>query len=562
MKNNIPLAEYPRMIMVRDSYMSLNGIWEYAIRKDKEIPLTFDGEIVVPFSPESPLSLVHKHVEPDDYLIYRKRFSVDEDFIKDHTILHFGAVDQIATIYLNGVPVGFNEGGFIPFSIFIDFLIQQENELVVVVKDYSDTKFYSRGKQKRKRGQIWYTPQSGIYLPVWIESVTKDFVESLKITPLFDQSKVEIIVYSSSKEDVVLTFNEEKHVFKANTPFFLELPNFHPWTPDNPYLYPFTVQIKDDTVSSYFAMRKISVELAPDGHKRIMLNNEVVFQSGLLDQGYYHDGLLTPPSDEILVNDILLAKKMGFNVLRKHIKLEWERFYYHCDRLGMMVWQDFVNGGEKYSFTVAHVPAFLNIHYNDTNYQRFGRSNAKGRMQFYLEARETINHLYNYPSIVLWTVFNEGWGQFDARKLLKYVQKLDNTRLIDITSGWHDQGIGDFKSRHVYFRKYTHHQDSLKRATILSEFGGFSYKIDGHYFGVGNFGYKKFKDEASFTKAFIKLYEKEIIPSVKKGLCAAIYTQLSDVEDELNGLITYDRKVIKINPDEVLKINKKLTNSK
>ncbi len=559
MKNKVPLSEYPRMIMVRNSFYSLNGVWEYAITRQPELPSQYDGEINVPFSPETPLSGVNRFVGPDDYLIYRKRFTLDANFLQDVTILHFGAVDQIATIYLNDTLVGQNEGGFMPFSLDISKAVKTENELIVVVKDYTDTKFYSRGKQKIKRGQIWYSPQSGIYLPVWIESMPSDYIESLKITPKYDEGGVEITVYSQSKKDITLTFNEKQHALRANEVFFLAVPNFISWSPKTPYLYPFSVQLGEDFVTSYFAMRKISVETAKDGHKRIFLNNKVLFHTGLLDQGYYHDGYLTPTNIETLINDIKVAKAMGFNVLRKHIKIEWEPFYYHCDRLGMMVWQDFVNGGEKYSFNVAHVPAFLNIHYKDTNYKRFGRSNPIGRKQFYDEVEKTIKHLYNYPSIVLWTVFNEGWGQFDSHKLLKHVQKLDNSRLIDLNSGWHDQKLGDFKSRHVYFRAYKHRIDPLGRATILSEFGGFSYKVEGHYFGAKNFGYKKLKDKVSFTKAFIKLYEKEIIPSVCKGLAAAIYTQLSDVEDELNGLVTYNRKVLKIDTDVVLNINKTLT---
>lgn len=558
MANHIPLTEYPRMIMVRDSFMSLNGEWEYAIRKDDSIPLEYDGNIIVPFSPESPLSMVNKFVAPDDFLIYRKKFTLPQDFNKGHVILHFGAVDQIATVYLNGVKVGFNEGGFLPFDVLLDEALEEENELIVVVKDYTDQSYLSRGKQKRKRGQIWYTPQSGIYMPVWLESVHKVHVSSLKITPRYDDSAVEITVFSKTNTTATIVFSGEEHVCVTNKPYILAVPNFISWHPNNPHRYPFSVILGEDRVESYFAMRKVEVKKAEDGHKRIFLNNEVLFQTGLLDQGYYHLTHLTPPSDEVLIGDIMLAKKMGFNVLRKHIKIEWERFYYHCDRLGMLVWQDFVNGGEKYRPLVIHLPAFFNMHYKDTNYKRFARQNERGRELFYLEAKRTIEHLYNYPSIVLWTVFNEGWGQFDSAKLLPYVSKLDQTRLIDINSGWHDQLLGDFKSLHVYFKKYRHKNDALGRAVILSEFGGFSYKVRGHHFGAANFGYKKFKDETSFTKAFIKLYEKEIKPSINKGLAAAIYTQLSDVEDELNGLITYDRKVIKIDVEVVKKINEEL----
>lgn len=554
----LPLSEYPRMQLVRDSYLSLNGEWEYAITKSEEIPAIFDGVIIVPFSPETPLSGVKRHVGPHDFLIYRKRFNLDINFVKYFVFLHFGAVDQIATVILNGVTLGTNTGGFHPFTIEIGVHLKVENELIVIVKDVTDTSYHSRGKQKLKRGQIWYTPQSGIYLPVWLESTPREYIKRLKITPLYDDGEVEITVFTEGNGYADINLNGEINKVPVNFPTKIKVKNFISWTPDNPHLYPFSAIFNEDKIESYFAMRKVSVKMARDGHKRIFLNNKVLFNSGLLDQGYYHDGYLTPPNDEALINDITLAKEMGFNVLRKHIKIEWERFYYHCDRLGMMVWQDFVNGGASYKFMTVHVPAFLNIAFDDRKHYLFGRSDEKGRFDFIEEIHRTIEHLYNYPSIILWTVFNEGWGQFDAKLVLPLVEKLDPTRLIDIVSGWHDQKNGQFLSRHVYFRKYRHYPDRFGRATILSEFGGYSSKVKDHYFGVGNFGYKKFKTSEKIQNAFIKLYEKEIMPAVKEGLCAAIYTQLSDVEDELNGMITYDRAVIKFDKEVVKRINERL----
>lgn len=560
MENKLPLSEYPRMIMVRDSYLSLNGAWEYAIREDNEnVPAQFDGEIIVPFSPETPLSGVNRTVSPRDVLFYRKIFSLPEGFKKEYVMLHFGAVDQVATVYLNGHKIGFNESGFHPFSIEISNYLEEENELVLIVRDYSDTKFYSRGKQKIKRGQIWYTPQSGIFMPVWLESMPKEYIEKLKITPRYDEGFVEITVFTNTNEKMAtILFEGKEFEVKPNEVYKLNVPNFISWAPDNPHLYPFVVKFGEDEVSSYFAMRKISVDLDKEGIRRIFLNNEPLFNTGLLDQGYYHEGYLTPPDEETLVNDIKVAKSMGFNVLRKHIKIEWERFYYHCDRLGMLVWQDFVNGGASYKFSTVHVPAVLNIKLNDTNYRRFARENAKGRELFYEEAKRTIEHLYNYPSVVLWTIFNEGWGQFDSYKLLPYVRSLDDTRLIDVNSGWHDSGLGEFRSHHVYFRKYQFKQDKLNRCVILSEFGGYAYRVEGHYFGAKDFGYKKFNSKEELEAALIKLYVSEIIPAKKKGLAAAIYTQVSDVEDELNGLLTYDRKVVKIDPNVMLKLNNEL----
>lgn len=554
------LNAYPRMTMVRDSYLSLNGKWEYAIRKTREIPLEFDGTINVPFSPESPLSGVNRRVDPDDYLFYKKKFNLPVEFVKEKVYLHFSAVDQISTVILNGHILGVNKSGFLPFSFEIsEYLYVEDNTLFVIVEDFTDTKFYSRGKQKLKRGNIWYTPQSGIYLPVWLESTPEEHIKSLKITPLYDEGSVEIVVNTTSSGTATLIFNATNYAVDTNTPFKLIVEDFISWSPTNPHLYPFVVKFGGDEVSSYFAMRKVHVGVDNNGIKRIFLNNEVFFQSGLLDQGYYHEGYLTPPDEETLVNDIKSAKAMGFNVLRKHIKIEWERFYYHCDKLGMLVWQDFVNGGRPYKFLTVHLPAVLNINYKDTNYKRFSRTDKAGRDLFYDEARRTIEYLYNYPSIILWTVFNEGWGQFDAHKLLPFVESLDNTRLIDITSGWHDQGIGDFKSLHVYFRPYKFRKDPLDRAVILSEFGGYAHKVVGHFYTRANFGYKKFKTKEALTNAFVRLYEGEIIPAVSKGLCAAIYTQLSDVEDELNGLLTYDRKIVKIDAAVVRAINAKLT---
>ena len=411
MNNKVPLSEYPRMIMVRDSYLSLNGVWEYAIREnDERVPIEFDGDILVPFSPETPLSGVNRTVRPNDVLFYRKRFSLPKGFKKEYVMLHFGAVDQVVTVYLNGTKIGFNQSGFHPFSIEISKVLKKDNELVLVVRDYSDTRFYARGKQKIKRGQIWYTPQSGIFMPVWLESMPRDYIEKLKITPRYDESLVEITVFTNSKDnDAVIIFDGKEYTVKPNKVYKLKVKDFISWSPDNPHLYPFKVKYCEDEVDSYFAMRKISVDTDEEGIKRIYLNNKILFNTGLLDQGYYHEGYLTPPDEATVINEIKVAKEMGFNVLRKHIKIEWERFYYHCDRLGMLVWQDFVNGGEPYNFVTVHVPAVLNIHFKDTNYKRFARQNALGRELFYAEAKTTIEHLYNYPSIVLWTIFNEGW---------------------------------------------------------------------------------------------------------------------------------------------------------
>jgi len=557
--NNVPLSEYPRMQMVRDSYYCLNGEWDYLINTSDDLPTTFFAKILVPFSPEAPLSKVGRIVQPNEYLIYHRTFSLDKGFNKGRVFLHFTAVDQIAKVYLNNKLLGEHIGGFLPFSFEIQDYLKDENDLVVVVKDYSDTSYHSRGKQKIKRGGIWYTPQSGIYLPVWLESTPNEYISQLKITPLFDDKKVEIIVNSNVNQEVTITLEKKATIAKTNTPIVIDLVNFHPWTVDDPYLYKFSVTLGQDQVSSYFGMRKISIGLDEKGVKRFLLNNKPLFQSGLLDQGYYQDGLLTPPTDKDYIDDIMLAKNLGFNMLRKHIKIESLRWYYHCDRLGMLVWQDFVNGGEQYPFLSTVVPVLLKHHSKDDKYQKFGRLNEKGRNEFIDEGYQTIDYLYNSPSIVLWTIFNEGWGQFDSALLLSKMQEKDKTRLFDHASGWHDQMIGDLKSDHVYFRKYVLKDDKLKRVNVLSEFGGYHLRIPYHAFSDKDFGYKRMKSVEQLSEAIVKLYETEIIPAAKLGLAASVYTQLSDVEDELNGLITFDRKVVKVKPNLIRKINYKLT---
>ena len=561
MKNSkeLPLSEYPRMQLVRNSYLCLNGEWDYVIKNTDDLPKHFLGKIIVPFSPEAPLSKVNRVLKPDEYLIYRRFFNLPNGFNKGRVFLHFTAVDQSAKVYLNNHYLGEHIGGFLPFSFEIQEYLKAENELVVIVQDQSDTSYHSRGKQKLKRGGIWYTPQSGIYLPVWLESTPNEYISSLKITPLFDDKKVEIIVKANIESDVVIEIEKRVISGMSNTPIIIDLDNMHPWTVDDPYLYKFKVRLKDDEVASYFGMRKISIALDERGKKRFFLNNKPLFQSGLLDQGYYQDGLLTPPSDKDYIDDIMLAKKLGFNMLRKHIKIEAPRWYYHCDRLGILVWQDFVNGGSDYSFLSTVVPVLMQKHSKDNQYKKFGRLDQAGREEFINEARQTIDLLYNSPAVVLWTIFNEGWGQFDAEKVFEEMSKLDPTRLFDHASGWHDQGIGAIKSDHVYFRKYKYQDDKLGRARILSEFGGYQLRVDGHAFNDKNFGYKRMKNSEQLTDAFIRLYEQEIVPAAKEGLAASVYTQLSDVEDELNGLVTYDRQVIKVKAGLIRKINYKLT---
>ncbi len=557
-KSNI-LPEYPRPQMVRESYFNLNGIWNYAITESENLPDNFDGEILVPFSPECELSGVKRSLSPTQTLWYQRVFILPEDFNIGRVLIHFGAVDQVATVFINGIEVCTHVGGYTPFSADITSSLQEENTILVKVRDYSDTSYHSRGKQKSKRGGIWYTAQSGIWQTVWLESVPAEYIIGLRITPLFDESAVELTVIAQGSYECCAHIASDVITFMSNTLTKISMPSFIPWTPENPHIYDLKIKMGEDLVKSYFGMRKFSIEPDKDGVKRLFLNNEPYFHNGLLDQGYYSDGMYTAPSDEAMIFDIQTAKDMGFNMLRKHIKIEPLRWYYHCDRIGMLVWQDMINGGGDYRFMTITSPVMTGKHIKDNNYKRFAREEEEGRIQYYRELDEMINHLYNSVSIAMWVPFNEGWGQFDAKEAVKRIQKLDTTRTIDHASGWHDQFIGDIKSLHVYFKKYVFKKDKLNRAVILSEFGGYNFRINGHSFNEKDFGYKRFESEEAFLEAYRNLYENEIIPAKEQGLCAAVYTQLTDVEDELNGLITYDRKTIKLPIEKIRAINAKIS---
>lgn len=556
-KNHV-LMEYPRPQMQRESYMNLNGVWDYAITQTEEYPGKFDGKIIVPFSPECELSGVMRSLLPTQTLWYRRAVRFPENFNIGRVLLDFGAVDQIAEVYVNGTKVCSHTGGYTPFSADITESLSKENIITVKVRDYSDTASYSRGKQKTRRGGIWYTAQSGIWQTVWAESVPNEYIRSLRITPLYDESAVELTVLSNSVCPCCAVVGENKVPFRSNEPVKIPVRNFIPWTPENPHLYDLKVIMEQDSVKSYFGMRKFSVDTDQDGQKRLFLNNRPYFQNGLLDQGYYSDGMYTAPSDEAMIFDIQTAKSMGFNMLRKHIKIEPLRWYYHCDRLGMLVWQDMVNGGGNYRIMTISSPILTGIHFKDSHYKWFARQDAAGRSQYYIELEEMIRHLYNTVSIAMWVPFNEGWGQFDAAEAVRRIQKLDASRTIDHASGWHDQKIGEIKSLHVYFRKYRFQPDALGRAVVLSEFGGYNLRIDEHCFSQKDFGYKRLSTKEALFAAIKDLYENQIIPAKKQGLSAAVYTQLTDVEDELNGLISYDRKVVKLPVEGLWKISRKI----
>ena len=553
----LPLAEYPRPQLERDSYFCLNGSWEYAITQSEEIPETFDGTITVPYSPETPLSGVNKTVKPEDFLYYKKEFKFEKSMDNDKLILHFGAVDQIAEVYVNSKLVIKHVGGFLPFEVDIKpFIKKTKNTIIVKVKDYSNSKSYSFGKQSLNRGKIWYTPQSGIYMPVWMEAVPFDYIQDIKIIPDIDKNTVKIKVNSIDKNVKIKLFNKLYNISSGRF-FEFKVDKYSLWTPETPVLYPFEIYTTNDHVKSYFAMRKFSTMKDEKGITRLALNNKPLFMKGVLDQGYWSEGFLTPSSDQDYINDIQFVKRMGFNVTRKHIKIESMRFYYHCDRLGLIVWQDFVNGGSSYKFNTICTPLVTGIHKKDNDYKAFAREDEEARKQTLIEFNETLNLLYNVPSIALWTIFNEGWGQFDAVKAYEECKAIDNTRIYDHASGWHDQGISDVKSLHVYFKrvKLPNKKQINDRALILSECGGYSLKIEGHSFNDKFFGYKKLKSKEELIKEYKTFIEKDVLENIPQGLSAFIYTELSDVEDEVNGFITYDRKVEKVDTNIIKEIN-------
>lgn len=554
----IPLSEYPRPQFKRDSYICLNGYWEYAIRKEDKIPSKFDGQILVPFSPEVPKSGVNKTVLPDDYLFYKLHIELPKEFIKDKVILHFGAVDQIAEVFVNEQFVMKHIGGFLPFEMDIKPYLEDNKAIIIVrVQDTTNSSYHSSGKQALKPGGIWYKPQSGIYMPVWLESVKTGYIESIKITPDIDE-KVVKISFKSSNKSAKLNLKNQIYEIEADKDNIISIKDMKLWSPEDPYLYEFIISNDVDEVSSYFAMRKVSLMKNEKGKTVIALNNKPYFMKGVLDQGYYQDGLLTPNSDEDYINDINLIKSLGFNVSRKHIKIESMRWYYHCDRLGLLVWQDFVNGCTKYDFWLNQVPLFVRYKINDHRYKKFFRENEEGRREALNEFKETIDLLYNCPCIIYWTIFNEGWGQFDAKEIYHELKLIDPTRIYDHASGWHDQGSSDVKSMHIYkWKVKVPNRFKLKgRAYVCSECG--AYILDKRLKEAKKkegFIYLLFNNKEDFQKEYIRFINEEIKPCKNKGMSGFIYTQLSDVEEEMNGFVTYDRKEIKVDIPVIKEIN-------
>ena len=549
-----PLGEYPRPQFARDSYLNLNGMWKCKFSKSYGLPSTFGTDIVVPFSPETPLSGVERVLKPDEYLHYEKHFDLPESFNKGRVFIHFGAVDQIATVYLNGTKLGVHKGGYTPFTFELtDYIKDTDNVLNVTVTDYSDTKEFSRGKQKFSRGGIWYSPQSGIWQTVWLESTPKEFLERVKITPDYDNSTVSFEFFGT--DDVVTSIYDGDNLIAETTEKTVKIPDFKEWSPESPFLYDVVFSACGERIKSYFGMRKFSVMKDKGGILRLALNNKPYFHNGMLDQGYYPDGFLTPPSNDAMKYDVETVKKMGFNMLRKHIKIEPLLWYHYCDVNGILVWQDMINGGGKYGLEISVIP-FIGITLDDTKYKTFARTDKECRDLYYEELTDMIDYLYNCPCIAMWVPFNEGWGQFDSKVAYDLIRSMDTTRVIDSTSGWHDNGHTDVISKHIYFTPIK--VKTGDKPYVLSEFGGYSQRIKGHTFNDKMFGYKIYNSKEALTKAYLKCFNNTIIPQIKTGLSATVYTQVTDVEDELNGIMTYDREVIKIDVDKLKEINERV----
>ena len=576
---NCPLAEYPRPQFERDFWVNLNGEFDYAITDaNTAFPEKFEGKIIVPFAIECALSGVEKHITKDDRLWYRKKFTLSEEFKDRRVIINFDAVDWECRVYINKNLVGSHQGGYNAFSFDItDFVTDGENELVVYVYDPTDEGWQQRGKQATESHGFWYTATSGIWQTVWLEAVSVAHIKGVKLLPDIDKGVINVKSTVAAEGEYTLkatVYDGEKVVAEAEIAkdSDIAVPDFKLWSPEEPNLYDMVLELTvdgkvTDTVKTYFGMRKFSMGKDSKGYMRLCLNNKPYFHNGLLDQGYWCDGGMTPPSDEAMIYDIQKMKDLGFNMLRKHIKTEPARWYYHCDRLGMLVWQDMISGGKALSqFFAGIVPiiqgGFIPVaafSLKDNKYAMFNRDRKEWRDFFEKEMYEMMDQLYNCVSLATWVPFNEGWGQFDAARIGNAVKAYDPSRHCDHASGWYDQKAGDFRSIHRYTIPVQVPKKENNRAFVLSEFGGYSHIIDGHVWNKSkSFGYMMYASKESLTKAYRKLYEKQIIPNIAKGLSATVYTQVSDVEFEVNGILTYDRAIVKVDEATLKELNSKM----
>ena len=575
-----PLAEYPRPAMRRDSCEILNGPWQYAITQTAEYPAAWQGSILVPYSPEAPASGVNRTLQPGQWLHYHRLFAPPAGE-GGRVLLHFGAVDYACAVQVNGHLAGGHRGGYWPFTLDMTDLLNGtgRNSLWVAVQDPTGHGTQARGKQTLKPGGMFYPAQSGIWQTVWLERVPDNYIQTLTVTPDYDARTVTVRVHTAKPGGAVnlwamvraggVTIAEDWGSDEADQDgeVTLNIPeeHFFPWSPDTPFLYDLTVgtnqgeEAEFDTVHSYFALRKWSC--APDAHGvlRFCLNDKPILLNGLLDQGYWPEGLYTPPSDAAVERELSEVKALGFNLLRKHAKIEPQRWYYHCDRLGLIVWQDIVNGGSAYNLwfvtylTNVLQPLLRRFPDGKAAYSLLSRAKPAGREEYAHELADTVQALRCHPCIACWVPFNEGWGQFDAGKAVQALRALDGTRLVDEASGWFDQGGGDVHSLHNYF--YPLRIRPQKRTVALSEYGGIAWPMPGHEPPRKTYGYGTAKDRQELTARYKKLQLKTVLPQLEKGLSALVYTQLTDVEDEVNGLFTYDRAAVKPDANAVRSVN-------
>lgn len=548
--------QYPRPQMVRPQWMNLNGLWDYAILpKNSGAPRDFEGKILVPFCAESSLSGVGRKVLPDQRLWYHTAFEIPANWKGKRILLHFDAVDWEATAWLNGKQIGTHKGGSDPFTFDITPNLRKgKQELVISVWDPTDTGTQSRGKQVLEPKGIWYTPVTGIWQTVWLEPVSKTSLQSVIPQSDIDKGTVTIqgkVRGATGKEKLAVRVIKDSRVIAeatgdASKPLEISVPDAELWTPYHPSLYQLEATLTDgrntlDKVGSYFAMRKISVQKDAFGFERLMLNNEALFQYGTLDQGWWPDGLLTPPSDAAMRYDMDVLKDMGFNMLRKHIKVEPSRYYYYADSLGLLVWQDMVSGFATAERATQHVNAYATQDWNRP---------SESAKQFELEWKSIIDHLRFFPSIAVWVVFNEGWGQYETKRVVEWTGQYDPTRIINGVSGWTDRGVGDMNDAHQYPGPAMEPaEQNPGRAIVLGEFGGLGLPLEGHIWNptMRNWGYRTYSSSAQLITEYTKLMH-NLYPMIHRGLAAAVYTQTTDVEGEVNGLITYDRKKVKIDP--------------